>query len=194
MSHKKARIPHTFIQTRINNGIQNALEKTSKAAYQQGLNAARSDAATDKMEYSIKIQKLRQDNENLNSHVDALNADLTEAERKLQQKEAHHKYQLDKMESTIQHLEERLAAREQLPVPFVNNGFFIHNWRDGGKWLSNMFFSLIAFFAVTPIPSELLAVLPEGFRTYLIAFCAFCGLFSRFINQSKGVQQWLSKS
>lgn len=194
MSHKKARIPHTFIQTRINNGIQNALEKTSKAAYQQGLNAARNDAAADKIEYSTKIQKLRHDNENLNSHLDALNADLTEAERKLQQKEAHHKYQLDKMESTIQHLEGTLKAQEHLPLPFVNNSLFVHNWRDGGKWLSNMFFSLIAFFAVTPVPAELLAVLPENTRMYVIAFCAFCGLLSRFINQSHGVQQWLSKS
>lgn len=194
MSHKKARIPNTLIQTRINEGVQKTLEKNRQAAYQQGFKVARADAAAEKMEYSLKIQNLRTEKENLNSHVDALNADLTEAERKLQQKEAHHKCHLDKMESRIEHLKGCLKAQEHLPVPFVNNGFFIHNWRDGGKWLSNMFFSLIGFFAVTPIPEDLLAVMPEGFRMYLIAFCAFCGLFSRFINQSKGVLQWLSKS
>ena len=76
----------------------------------------------------------------------------------------------------------------------VNDGFLVHNWRTGWKWLSNLFFTLIAFFAVTPIPDSILAVLPDDIRMHVIAWCAICGLVSRFINQSKGVQSWSLKS
>ena len=47
---------------------------------------------------------------------------------------------------------------------------------------------------LTPIPDSVLAVLPDDIRMHVIAWCAICGLVSRFINQSKGVQSWSLKS
>lgn len=67
-------------------------------------------------------------------------------------------------------------------------GRIVENWRDSWKWISNWCFGLIVFFATTPIPPELLAVLPENIRAYVIAWTAFCGLAGRYINQSKPVK------
>ena len=72
-------------------------------------------------------------------------------------------------------------------VSTLNEGFLVRNWRDSKKWISNWCFGLIAFLAVTPIPPEVLAVLPENVRYYLIAFTAFCGFLGRYINQTKPV-------
>ena len=66
-------------------------------------------------------------------------------------------------------------------------GPIVENWRDSWKWISNWCFGLIVFFATTPIPPEVLAVLPENVRYYFIAFTAFCGFVGRYINQSKPV-------
>lgn len=66
-------------------------------------------------------------------------------------------------------------------------GPVVENWRDSWKWISNWCFGLIVFFATTPIPPEVLAVLPENVRYYFIAFTAFCGFVGRYINQSKPV-------
>lgn len=76
----------------------------------------------------------------------------------------------------------------------VYSGHIVENWRDSWKWISNWCFGLIVFFATTPIPPEVLAVLPENVRIYLIAFTAFCGFFGRYLNQSKGIQTWPLKS
>lgn len=65
------------------------------------------------------------------------------------------------------------------------SGPIVENWRDSWKWVSNWCFGLIVFFATTPIPPEVLAVLPENVRIYLIAFTAFCGFVGRYLNQSK---------
>lgn len=82
----------------------------------------------------------------------------------------------------------------QKPIPIqgtlvstLNEGFLVRNWRDSKKWISNWCFGLIAFLAVTPIPPEVLAILPENVRYYLIAFTAFCGFLGRYINQTKPV-------
>lgn len=66
-------------------------------------------------------------------------------------------------------------------------GPIVENWRDSWKWISNWCFGLIVFFATTPIPPEVLAVLPENVRYYFIASTAFCGFVGRYINQSKPV-------
>lgn len=73
-------------------------------------------------------------------------------------------------------------------------GRIVENWRDSWKWISNWCFGLIVFFATTPIPPEVLAVLPENIRYYVIAFTAFCGFVGRYLNQSKGIQTWPLKS
>jgi hypothetical protein len=72
-------------------------------------------------------------------------------------------------------------------VPLQILGFVVGNWRNSWKWISNWCFGLIVFFATTPIPPELLAVLPENIRFYLIVWVAFCGFVGRYINQTKPV-------
>ncbi|MHA3079533.1 DUF7940 domain-containing protein [Acinetobacter sp. ANC 5502] len=64
-------------------------------------------------------------------------------------------------------------------------GLFVHNWRSSWKWISNWCFGLIVFFAITPIPPEVLSVLPANVRAYVIAFMALCGIAGRYINQTK---------
>lgn len=61
----------------------------------------------------------------------------------------------------------------------------VQNWRDGWKWLSNWAFVLVVFLATTPLPTELLMLLPEENQKHVIAIVALAGLILRFIDQSK---------
>ncbi|MGP4846550.1 DUF7940 domain-containing protein [Marinobacter sp. 1Y8] len=61
----------------------------------------------------------------------------------------------------------------------------VENWRNGWKWLSNWAFVLVVFLATTPLPPELLMLLPEENQKQAIAIVAFAGLILRFIDQSK---------
>lgn len=61
----------------------------------------------------------------------------------------------------------------------------VENWQQGWKWLSNWAFVLVVFLATTPLPPELLMMLPEENQKYVIAIVAFAGLILRFVNQSK---------
>lgn len=98
-----------------------------------------------------------------------------------------------------ENLRSQINAQKSEPImaelgSTLHMGFMVQNWRDSWKWISNWCFGLIVFFATTPIPPEVLMVLPENVRTYLIAWTAFCGFVGRYINQSKGVQTWSLKS
>lgn len=102
------------------------------------------------------------------------------------------KYEVSHKQQTITRLNNDLdLSRNQFVTgyaelgPFVNKSLVVHNWKDSWKWISNWAFGLVMFFAVTPIPPELLAVLPENIRGYMIAWTAFCGLVGRYLNQSK---------
>jgi hypothetical protein len=101
---------------------------------------------------------------------------------------------LDQAKRHQQRVDELKAEIAQKPEPiiaelgsFTNTGFVVGNWRNSWKWISNWCFGLIVFFATTPIPPELLAVLPENIRFYLIVWVAFCGFVGRYINQTKPV-------
>ncbi|WP_413190844.1 hypothetical protein [Psychrobacter sp. AT9] len=61
----------------------------------------------------------------------------------------------------------------------------VENWRHGWKWLSNWAFVLVVFLATTPLPPELLMLLPEENQKHVIAIVAFAGLILRFVSQSK---------
>ncbi|MFB2539061.1 hypothetical protein [Acinetobacter sp. c3-l95] len=61
----------------------------------------------------------------------------------------------------------------------------VKNWRDCWKWFSTWAFAMIVFLASTPLPPEVMALLPESIQHNLIAIVAVCGLLLRFINQSK---------
>ena len=133
---------------------------------------------------SEKIQQLRLQLSTRESELDQKALELAEAQQKLLDQAKRHQQRVDELKAEI----------AQMPEPDVASlgfktytGHIVENWRDSWKWISNWCFGLIVFFATTPIPPELLAVLPENFRTYLIAWTAFCGFVGRYINQSKPV-------
>ncbi len=86
---------------------------------------------------------------------------------------------------------EKLAAVMQknrsriLPIKTSqnNSGFIVSNWRNWWKWWSARGLALIAFLALTPIPPELLVLLPDHIRMYAIAVTAVCAFMMNFIDQ-----------
>lgn len=63
----------------------------------------------------------------------------------------------------------------------------VENWRSGWRWFSVWAFAVIVFLATTPLPPEVVAILPKPLADNLVTVVAVCGLVLRFINQSKGV-------
>lgn len=59
----------------------------------------------------------------------------------------------------------------------------VDNYQKGLKWFSTWAFALIVFIGTTPLPSELLALLPSGTKDKLLACVALCGLVLRFVAQ-----------
>ena len=202
MSHKKSKVPHSLIQTRIHQGVQDELAKRGKAEFKQGYETGQKDLqAVMNANESDKIQKLRLNISTLESRLDQSALTLSEKEKLLieegqvinrqLQEIIDLKKQLKQSESNLQ------TVRQEYVMGIsstVNDGFFVHNWRTGWKWISNWCFGLIVFFATTPIPPELLLVLPENVRMHLIAWVAFCGFVGRYLNQSKGAPLWPLKS
>lgn len=60
----------------------------------------------------------------------------------------------------------------------------VENWRKGWRWFSVWAFALIVFFATTPLPPEVVAILPKPLADNLIVLVAVCGLILRFVQQS----------
>lgn len=94
--------------------------------------------------------------------------------------------QVNALNSDLESQKQLEGYIQGVPVAFVNNSTFVHNWRDSWKWISTWCFALIAFFAAVDIPPEALAVLPDNIRSYVITFTAFCGLLGRYLKQSEG--------
>lgn len=140
---------------------------------------------------SAKIQQLRLQLSTRESELDQKTLELSEAKKKLLDQSKRHQQRVDELKAEIKQKPEPIMAELG---SFANTGFVVGNWRNSWKWISNWCFGLIVFFATTPIPPELLMVLPEDMRTYLIAWTAFCGFVGRYLNQSKGVQSWPLKS
>lgn len=69
----------------------------------------------------------------------------------------------------------------------------VKNWKEGWKWLSNWAFVLVIFLATTPLPPEILVLVPEENQKHVIAIVAVAGLILRFINQSKQSRYWDEK-
>ncbi|CAM4093656.1 DUF7940 domain-containing protein [Acinetobacter pragensis] len=140
---------------------------------------------------SAKIQQLRLQLSTRESELDQKALELSDAKQKLLDQAKRHQQRIDELKAEIAQNPEPIAAS----LGFTTYaGPIVENWRDSWKWISNWCFGLIVFFATTPIPPELLMVLPENVRTYLIAWTAFCGLIGRYINQSKGIKTWPLKS
>lgn len=197
MTHKKSKIPHSLIRKRINEGLKFKLEILGKADYRKGYEEGQKDLqALVNADESEKIQKLRLSISSLEGQLDQQAIEFSEKNRllhdatkrnteknqKILELECQLKVSKNNFE-TFKKEQQSLAA-----LGFVDKSFIVHNWRDSWKWLSNWCFGLVMFFAVTPIPPELLAVLPENIRYYVIAWVAFCGFVGRYLNQSHGIK------
>ena len=165
------------------------LDYTWKNGYETGVrdanathNAAKQTAAKAGSE---KIQQLRLQLSTRESELDQKALELVDAKQKLLDQAKRHQSRVDELKAEIAQKPEVFEA--ELGFSTYNTGHIIGNWRDSWKWISNWCFGLIVFFATTPLPPEVLVVLPENVRTYLIAWTALCGLVGRYINQSKPV-------
>lgn len=63
----------------------------------------------------------------------------------------------------------------------------VESWKHGWRWFSNWAFVLVVFLATTPLPPELLMLLPEENQKNLIAIVGIAGFILRFIDQSKKI-------
>lgn len=193
MSHKKAKVPHSYIQQKIQTGIQEQLDKRGNADFKTGYEKGQKDLqAIVNATESDKIQKLNLTISSLEGQLDQQQLQLREKTRELKNsalRNTDKNQKIIELERHIQALENNskpIDAEQQslAALGFVDYRVVVPNWKDSVRWISTWCFGLIAFFAVTPIPPEVIAVLPEEIRTYLIAFTAFCGLVGRYINQS----------
>ena len=193
MSHKKSKIPHSLIQSLVSKGVQEQLEQHGNTDYRKGYEEGQKDLqALVNADESEKIQKLRLSISSLESQLDQNAISISEKNRLIAEQGQRNN---DKTQQiiTLEHQLKREKANVQsirqeyvmgVSDRAVDKNFIVHNWRDSWKWISNWCFGLVMFFAVTPLPPELLAVLPEHIRFYVIAWIAFCGMVGRYINQS----------
>ena len=160
------------------------LDFSWKDGYEKGASDANATQQADSETESEKIQQLRLQLSTRESELDQQTLELSEAKRKLLDQAKRHQQRVDEFKAEIAQKPEPIIAELG---SFTNTGFVVGNWRNSWKWISNWCFGLIVFFATTPIPPELLAVLPENIRFYLIVWVAFCGFVGRYINQTKPV-------
>lgn len=64
----------------------------------------------------------------------------------------------------------------------------VKNYQTGWRWFSTWAFALIVFFATTPLPPEIVAILPKPLADNLVVITAICGLILRFVRQTKPLQ------
>lgn len=180
------------------------LNSTWKSGYDAGARDAsetvKRHAVKDKITLTInqpletesdKIQQLRLQLSTRESELDQKALELSESKQKLLDQAKRHQQRVDELKAEIAMRPEPIMAEIGSTL---HTGLMVSNWRDGWKWISNWCFGLIVFFATTPIPPELLLVLPENVRMHLIAWVAFCGFVGRYLNQSKGAPLWPLKS
>lgn len=168
------------------NGYETGLREASQAVKRKAVENKITLTIDKPMETeSDKIQHLRLQLSTRESELDQKALELADSKQKLLDQAKRHQQRVDELKAEL---------AQQKPEPILaeigstfNEGFVVGNWRDSKKWISNWCFGLIAFLAVTPIPPEVLIVLPENVRYYLIAFTAFCGFLGRYLNQTKPV-------
>lgn len=159
------------------------LDYTWKDGYETGVRDANTTHQAAAKE-SDKIQQLHLQLSTRERELDQKALELAEAKQKLLDQAKRHQQRIDELKAELARKPEPVVASLGFKT---YTGHIVENWRDSWKWISNWCFGLIVFFATTPIPPEVLAVLPENVRYYFIAFTAFCGFVGRYINQSKPV-------
>lgn len=63
------------------------------------------------------------------------------------------------------------------------HSMWVDNWQDGWRWFSSWAFVVIVFLATTPLPQEVIDILPPIIQDRLTAIVAVCGLILRFVKQ-----------
>ncbi len=193
MTHKKAKVPHAYIAQKIQVGIQEHLKTRGNADFKSGYEKGQKDLqAVVNATESDKIQKLNLTIGSLEGQLEQQDIQLRDKHREianLTTRNADKTQKIIELENKNRKLELKTMSVDDRNIALAALGFVdyrvvVPNWKDSIRWISTWCFGLIAFFAVTPIPPEVLAALPEEIRTYLIAFTAFCGFVGRYINQS----------
>lgn len=194
MTHKKSKVPYSIIENRIQQGVQEQLKKRGNADFKVGYEKGQQDLqAIVNASESEKIQKLNLTIASLQSQLGQQDLQLSEKRSELKRsatRNVNKTQQIVELESKVRTLETQAMTLDDehqslAALGFVDTSIVVPNWKSSIKWISTWCFGLIAFFAVTPIPPEVLLVLPDDIRTYLIAFTAFCGFVGRYINQNK---------
>lgn len=81
----------------------------------------------------------------------------------------------------------RLALASVMPasVEAPHSGLFVHNWRDGWRWFSNLALTAIVAVNAVPIPPEVINALPPHTQASVTIGLAVVGVLGRFINQAR---------
>ncbi len=166
--------------------LQSQLDVAQSDAYNRGLSVGKTtgyrEGQSDQQHVTaLKLQDLElrlADKDSLNHQ---LQMQLIERNKKLSNQTIQHNNEKAELKQQVKAFNDQSTHQTLLPEP----SFLVANWRESYKWISNWCLGLVMFIAVTPIPPELLAVLPEHIRMYVIAAIAVCGFVGRYINQSK---------
>lgn len=155
--------------------MQKQLTEQAVQDYRDGYAHGQSHA---KLEFSEKIQRLDALLNARLGEIDQLQIDKAALDQRLTRQVMHYKQQLHLRDPHKKPMLEPITLIAHQPV-------VVANWRESYKWISNWAFAVVMFVTVTPIPDELLLVLPDNVRMYVIAFASLCGLIGRYVNQSK---------
>lgn len=166
--------------------LQAQLDVAESDAYNRGLLAGKTagyrEGQSDQQHATaLKLQDLERSLSDKDGQLKQLQMQVAERNKKLSNQAIQHNNEVANFKRQLSAFNDQSTHQTLLPEP----SFLVANWRESYKWISNWCLGLVMFIAVTPLPPELLAVLPEHVRMYVIAAIAVCGFVGRYINQSK---------
>lgn len=168
--------------------LQSQLDVAQSDAYNRGLSVGKTagyrEGRSDQQHVTaLKLQDLERSLSDKDGQLKQLQMQVAERNKKLSNQAIQHNNEVANFKRQLS------AFNDQYQQPVLlfdpKPSFLVANWRESYKWISNWCLGLVMFVAMTPLPPELLAVLPEHVRMYVIAAIAVCGFVGRYINQSK---------
>lgn len=168
--------------------LQAQLDVAQSDAYNRGLLAGKTvgyrEGKSDQQHTTaLKLQDLERSLSDKDGQLKQLQMQVAERNKKLSNQAVDHNNEVAELKQQLKTFNDQCQQPVLLFDP--KPSLLVANWRESYKWISNWCWGLVMFIAVTPIPPELLAVLPEHIRMYVIAAIAVCGFVGRYINQSK---------
>lgn len=116
---------------------------------------------------------------------------LTQGQKKRQRQQVE-QARLDERHKVVTAMKQQRAESPQPAFAITgtvlvseNNGVLVNNWRQGWRWFSNLALGAIVAINTTPLPPEVLAVLPPDTQSKVTIGLAVLGIVGRFINQAK---------